>query len=274
MRTAVGLLVFVSIGAGQQPLSVVESAVSDTLNGGQVPDTYEFAPGDIVHVSFQVSGYRLSERGRIELSYMIEAVDCMGNPFEPPHEERLAQAMPVSRTVTRPIRFSVVLPDAPWPGDARFRISVTDVLAGETTHAELPFGVGGIPLDISSGFRVGGLGLYRSEESQERLSDPVFHAGDTVWARFQLAGFERGEKNRFSLGYNVKLIDPRGRVVLSVPQAATETKEPYYPRWQVPGFVSVRLESTIRPGLYSLIIEALDEIGKGSARGEIALRVP
>lgn len=272
MWIAVGFLV-VSFSLMGQPLQIVEGAVSETIDGGAVPETYEFSPGDIVHLSFQVSGFQRSERGEIQLAYVIEAVDCLGYSFELPHGEQVARPMPQSRNVTRPIRFSMVLPNSPWPGDARFRVSLTDVLAGETVRTEFPFAVAGIPPDLSSGFRVAGFGVFSSEAAQQRLVSPVFRAGDTVWSRFSLAGFSRGERNRFSLGYSITLVNAGGRVVLSVPQAASQNEESYYPRWEVPGLINLHLETSIKSGIYTLIIEAVDEIGKSRARAEVPLRV-
>jgi hypothetical protein len=265
-------LLFVA-GAASQELRIVDAVVSETAGGPRVPENRAFEAGQRVHVSFTVSGFKtVADTSNIFLEFRVEPVDRLGVLFDRPFEGRLITS--TERKETRPIRFDFVVPQAPMPGEGMFRIAVTDRVADQVARGEAPFQVASaLPPPVSGEFEISGFRYFSSEYSDGPMERPKFRGGDTVWGRFYLSGFSTVENNRYRLSYGVTLRDKAGRAIFSEQQAVSETRESFYPRTHVPGLISVRLESAIRPGDYLLEIAATDEIGNRRTTRSFALRV-
>jgi hypothetical protein len=271
MRLAVAVLVSLC-GLTAQELIIVEPAVADFPGGLGVPDTKEFEAGQRVYVSFTVGGFRsVAETGNIFLEFLIEPVDSLGVAFDKPFEGRLITT--TRRAESRPIRFDFVIPQAPLPGEGRFRITVHDRVGNQEARTEAPFLVASSLPPQTGGFEVTGFRFFSSEYSEEPIVDPKFRPGETALGRFYLSGFSVAENNRYRLSYGVSLRNKAGRVIFTEQQAVAESRESFYPKTHVPGMISVRLESTIRPGDYLVEIAAADEAGNRKTTSTFPLRV-
>lgn len=265
-------LICLTAALSAQELAITGAAVSDRAAGTPVPQERTFLAGERVYVSFRIAGFRAAgDSSRIFLEYSIEAMDSLGNAFEQAFEGRMITA--TRRTETPPIRYGFELPRAPWPGEGKFRITVRDRIAETTAREEIGFQIGSDLPDKGGAFAVTALRIFSSEYSDQPVTDTAFRPGDSVWCRFVLSGYRMQVNHLYKVSYGVSLRDRSGRVIFSEPDAVSDTKESFYPRWYLPGLASVRLEPGIRPGVYKLSIAATDQIGNQNAAAETTIRV-
>ena len=265
---SLGLVTLPAIG---QELAVVEAVISDIPGGIGVPEDHAFLPGQRVHISFRISGFKLVKEGNLFVEFTIEPVDCLGIAFDKPVSGRILTT--ASAASTRIIRSEVDVPASPWAGEASFRITLRDRVAETEAFASVPFLVRSDMPDPPESLAISGFQTFDSEYSDTPLTEAAFRPGATAWVRFFLAGFRTGENNRYKLSYGVTLKNKAGRIVFTEAQAVSESREAFYPKWYVPGLISVRLEPAIRPGDYTLTITAADDIGQQKVTGEFPIRV-
>lgn len=256
----------------QQPdsvrkLELVDVVVGEFSTSLILPKDFVFVAGMPVFLSFRVSGYEVDpELGYVSLDYSVEIFDAAGKAFEKPIAGRYSRRLPTEETPLLPlIRAKTMVPEYIYPGDATFRVKLTDRRSKHTASAE-----GTIPIrsdlpKTSGAFEILGLKLYRSEIDETEITEPVFKPGEAIWTRFLLASFQWNEGG-YNLRYGLSVLGKDGRVVLSVPDAAAESNRSEYLRSYVPGIASVRLERAARPGMYTLAIVAVDNVAKTEAK--------
>jgi hypothetical protein len=270
-----GLVVLCATPAMSQQLAVEDVTVSDFEGGIGVPLAYRFSTGEKAHLSFRIGGFRRGEaEQKISLSIFIEAVDCDGRVLAAPYsgivERRLGS---VSRNWTPTVRYAVDIPPVPHAGPHSFRIRVKDNLAALETGTEVEFEVQSDYDDPPESFELRRFRFYGSERDERPVPEAIFRAGDSVWGRFLLAGFRTEAGNRYDLRYGVSLRNAAGRTLFDEPNAVSEAKQSFYPKSHVAGVINLALERSIRPGQYSVVISALDAIGKQQIRAEFPFRV-
>ena len=272
MPRLLSFLLLASAVLTAQGLEIVNATISAFAGGNAVPADREFLAGERVHLSFAAKGFKsIADTGNIFLEYVVEPVDCHGVLFDKPLEGRTI--VTTRRAESRPFRVEFSIPQAPRSGEGKFRVTVHDRVGEQVARTEVPFLVASDLADPSGEFEVTAFQYFSSEYSDQPLTNPRFRAGETAWGRFYLSGYRTVESNRYRLSYGVTLREKSGRVVFQEQQAVSESKESFYPRTHVPGLISVRLESTIRPGDYVLEIAAADEIAKAKTVATVPLRV-
>jgi hypothetical protein len=149
------------------------------------------------------------------------------------------------------------------PGTYTVKIHVQDENAeGSAADVEVPFRVAGLETDPAAGLAVYHFRFLRSEREADVVpAGGSCRPGDSVWAKFEMAGYNFGDKNRFDVSYGVTLKDAVGKVLYAKPDAARQTAESVYPTRFVPGAFGVELDPKSAPGTYVLVINAQDAIG-------------
>jgi hypothetical protein len=71
----------------------------------------------------------------------------------------------------------------------------------------------------------------------------------------------------------VAVLSPDGKQMFSQEDAAVEKSQAFYPQPWVPGAFNLSLQSTMRPGTYTLVITAHDGIGKQTTTERAEFRV-
>jgi hypothetical protein len=271
---AVAFALAVAPAAGQQ-LAIEEAAVSDFAGGMGLPEGYEFTAGQKAHLVAKVRGFKLDERRRISLEFTIDAVDCNGVGLAPPISGTIQRKVSErSQNWAPAIQAPVDIPAVPRAGIHAFHVRVTDKVAGQQASLEVPFAVASSFDEPAGTLTVERFRFYESEYAERPMAgDAGFRRGDSVWGRFLLSGFRMETNNRYDLHYSVSLKNAAGRTVFTETKAAAESKESFYPKTHVEGVISVALERSIRPGKYTLVIAASDDIGKQQATAGFAFRV-
>jgi hypothetical protein len=94
-----------------------------------------------------------------------------------------------------------------------------------------------------------------------------------MWARFDIIGFKYGDGNAVDVSYGVTLLAPGGKVLWSQPDAAFDKSQSFYPKRYVPGAMSLNLQPNIRPGEYTMVVTARDQIGNQTCESREVFRI-
>jgi hypothetical protein len=260
--------------AEPKQLSIVKPALRQYEDGPALPAGSSFFTGDLLFYSFQIAGYKVSPEAKIDLHYQIDAVDPDGARLVEPIQHSIETQVSDEDKGWLPIvRESVPLPPLALGGVYRIRVMVEDKLSGQTAKTEIEVPVRGRHVEPSQTVVARNFRFERSEEDRDAILDPVYHPGDTVWAHFEIIGFRYGEKNRIHVEYGVALTDALGKALFSLPQAAVEKDESFYPKRYLPGALSLNLAKDIRPGEYTVVLTLRDEVGKQIQESRQAFRV-
>jgi len=244
-------------------LGIVKSALHQYEDGPALSPDYLFGPGEMVFLSFQVQGYKASPENRIELECRIEAVDSAGTLLaEPFQREVKAELLPEDKDWMPTVRHSVPVPPLGDPGTYRILVVARDVLAGAETKAEIPFRASGRQVAPSDTLVVRNFRFLRSEQDRAPLPVAAYRPGDTLWARFEIRGYKYGEKNAVHVEYGLEVLGPTGKSLYQEPQAAVEQSSAFYPKRYLPGTLSLNLQSSARPGDYTIVLRVRDLIGE------------
>ena len=104
--------------------------------------------------------------------------------------------------------------------------------------------------------------FYRGEEDTQPVEKAAYRGGDAVWARFDIIGFQYGEKNRIDVSYVAMVISPGGKVLWTQPEPAVEQSESFYPKRYVAASFAINLLPKTTPGEYAIAVIVKDAVGK------------
>jgi hypothetical protein len=245
-----------------RPLAVVNAALHQFEDGPSLSPAFTFQAGDTVFVSFQVSGYRVSEQDRTRLSYFIEARDARDLLLAPPVSRKIeAELAEEDKNWMPKARYEVLVPPLADSGRYRIRIRLKDELSGSEASQDLEFAVRGFPVEPSPTLVVRNFRFLRSEEDEKPLAVAAYRPGDAVWARFEITGYKLADKNRLDVAYGVSLLRASGEVLFAAPEAASDAEDSFYPKRYVPGSLSLNLDRDIAPGEYTIVVAVRDRVG-------------
>jgi hypothetical protein len=256
-------------------LTIVDARVESSEDAPAVSPGYEFLPGDFVYFQFDVAGFKVngSEYNgprTIFLTYAIEARDSHGTLLAPAEKGSIQEEVTQQdKDWTPKRRASFLLPSYVAYQECRVSLTVNDLLAKTTAHQEFPFTLAGRKIEPASSPAIQNIRFLRTSEDGEGLQVVAYRPGDTIWARFDMTGFQLGPRNLVQLSYDVTVRRPDGRVIFHRENAARQKLEGlFYPPEVVPGVLSVTTTPDLRPGEYTFIILLKDEIGKKTAQVE------
>jgi len=229
-------------------------------DGPAISPSYEYRSGELLYLSFRIAGFR-AVKDRIDLRWTLYATDPDGRLLEPPANGAVQVELAYEDKNWLPrVQYTLALPGQLPPGEYRIKIRVADELAQASAEHDVPFRVGGKPFPGVSAFSVLNLAFYTDEASPEPMADPVYRAGQTLVARFQVAGFTVGDKNRFSVSYGLKVLNSQGDVLFVQEEAAGDEGEPFYPRRLLNGTLTLGITEGVQPGEYVLAVAVLDKL--------------
>src|SRR5689334_14110336 len=64
--------------AAPSPFSILKPVLSDMEDGPAVPPSFTFVPGQFIFLSYEITGYKVSDEQKIHLSYKTDAFDPKG----------------------------------------------------------------------------------------------------------------------------------------------------------------------------------------------------
>jgi hypothetical protein len=158
-------------------------------------------------------------------------------------------------------------------GTYHIPVKVHDEVAGTEATVELEFRVRGHEVEPSDKLIARNFELLRSEEDKVPFDPAIYHPGDTLWARFDITGFQFGEKNRFSVDYGLAIVNAAGEQMFAQLVAAEDSSESFYPQRYVPGVLSLNLDKNVPQGSYTLVVIVHDKVGNQKMETRAKFRV-
>ncbi len=238
-----------------------------------IPANYSYYGGELLYVSFKVSGFKpLKEQ--VEIRWQIIATDQDGLLLVPLINGVVKEELNVNDKEWLPrVQQTIPLPPQIPPGMAKLKLIANDEHGKTTAEKTVEFRVGGRPLPKVEGFSLLDLGFYESDTALSPMRDVVYRAGQALWARFQMAGFKLGDKNRFDVTYGLEIRTAEGKPLYQKPEAASDSAEPFYPRRLLNGGVTLDITPGVIPGEYVLVVKAKDRVGGTEAEATARFRV-
>lgn len=249
-------------------LTIVDAGVENAEDAPFVPASYVFLPGDYVYSIFAATGFRItgdaySKSRQMKLEYTFEILDAHDVPLAPAQTGVIADEISAEDKHWMPRRrASFLLPSYVAAGVYHVRISISDPISKENATRDFPFRIGGLALQPSPSLTVQNFRFLRSDADGPGIDPPAYRAGDTVWARFDITGFQLGPGNTAELRYGVTVLRPNGAPIFSQPDATGEKLKEFYPPQFIPGMLSVTTTPGLPHGEYTMVVELHDHIGK------------
>ena len=256
------------------PLRIIHIGIHQIEDGPAVGDRVKFVPGETVYVSFDVENYAQTKEQSVAISWVVDASDPKGIPIIPPAPgKKQANLQPEDKNWMPRIRQSLMVPSPAPGGDYSVHIKVTDETSKETAAADTKFTVSGPDLPPVKALEIRSFGFYRTEDAPQPLESPAYSSGDSMFARFQIAGFKYGPQNAIEVTFGISIIGPAGNVLYTQDPAVEEKSASFYPRPYVDSNMSLALQPGTKTGEYTLVITARDKVGKQTVEARKPFRV-
>jgi hypothetical protein len=251
------------LSAAGPALEVVRPLVSQSDGGTPLPPGFTHVPGETLFFTFEMTGYQKSPEEKIQLNYTVDAFDPRGvRIVETVTNSIAAELTPQDKEWRPKVRLEIALPPLADSGTYKIAVHVTDEIAHTAADKAVAVEVRGHEVAPSDSLAIRNFRFFRGEDDHEALAQPTYRPGDPVWARFDITGYRFGPKNAIDVAYGIAIVTAAGRTLWSQPEAAVERADSFYPKRYVPGTMSINLQSTIRPGVYTIRVQAKDAIGQ------------
>jgi hypothetical protein len=263
---AAWLVLLSGTSPGQAPAALsIDGLVLSATDGGEAV-ARPFASGETIFVRFTVSGARaakVDDEGdpRVRLRYSVSLRDAAGLALaKAVAGDVVADLAPQDKQWKPRVYAELELPVGLVRGQAKLSIELEDQVANAKTarQAEIPLAGPVVTEDAALG--AVSFGFYRQEDAPEPVITPSYRPGDTVWARFSIVGFARGEGNRYDVAYGLDALNSLGVSLFRQEIAAEQTGESAYPRRYLPSVLSLQLGKDLAPGAYRIQLLLHDRI--------------
>ena len=247
----------------ERKLAVVGAVFAQIDDGPPTAVDDQFVPGETLFFRCQVEGYKRSEDNDMQLEYEVRAEDARGVLLLLPEKGMLKTKLSQEDKNWLPkIRYTVVVPPLAESGEYRVTVTIKDDLAGTAAESQAKFQVQGRDVAPSDTLAVRNFRFFRGENDEKPLEVPAYRPGDSLWARFDMTGYEIGEKNVFDIGYGLVVLRSDGTVAYSQPEAANSKDAPFYPQRYQPGELSLNMPKDIAKGEYTIVLTVRDNVGQ------------
>jgi len=259
-----------ALGANVQgDLRIAFVSFSRFEGGPPMPNPVAFDPGDPVVFRARLAGFRVSEvefqRFRVLISYEIAAFDFRGIPIGELRKDIINEPVETEDKDWLPmVEHRFFLPPLAEFGDYELRLKLRDEVSQRQEVFTFRYRVNGKQLPPLNSLSILNFGFYRGADDASPLPAGVYRAGNTLWAKFDLAGFRMAAQNRYHVACDVQVRDAQGAVLFEQPNALDEQSTPEYPRRYVPGVFSLRIQPGTKKAEYALAIIARDLLGQGA----------
>jgi len=274
LACVVGLSSSAVLMAQTKPLSLDTVSLNQYDGGPAVTENYVWRPGEILSLTFLISNYKGGAGEKLDLTYEIDALDPNNIKLMPTVTGTVnAELAPEDKEWRPKVRGTVPLPPLADTGDYRLIITARDKLAGTEARKEIPFHVRGRSVEPSDQLVVRNFRFLKTEEDKDPLTAANYRPGDAVWARFDITGYKLAEKNRVDVEYGLAVLKPTGETIYTVPNAAEERSESFYPKRYVLGVLNLNTRPDTKPGEYTVLLTVKDNVSGQTNESRHAFRV-
>ena len=260
-------------GEPEEPgLELVNLDLLDTRDGFAIPLESRYVPGETIHLYFQIRGYRVGDADRVHLRYELEALGPAGRLFYWDDEGEFdVELAPQDKNWMPVVRYSPRIPHHAGGGTYSIGIVVEDVLAGTVVETAVPIEVDGTRLGSADELTVRHF-HFSKKENGDRLVDPVFNAGDEIWAAFFITGYQMREDNSFEVESDAFVVNGFGERMFAF-QSVGGQGRPFYPRLWLPARIRLDLDEDMPPGDYEVVLNVRDGVAGADATRRYGFRV-
>lgn len=235
----------------------------DSQDGYAIPSDSHYLPGETIFVYLQVKGYTVSKDYAMKIEYRLEAFDPEGNRFYGSEGGKFdTELAPQDDDWLPVVRYSPKIPQHAGGGIYEIKIEVTDLLSESVIRATVPIIVDGSRVETSDQLTIRNYGFAKADGGV-KLEEPLYRAGDEIWADFYITGYKTREDNTFDVESDVQVVNAKGDTMFEF-DSRGEKGSPFYPRLWLPAKFRLDLEKTIPVGRYTVIINIHDSIGASS----------
>jgi hypothetical protein len=279
MKPPIRVLPFVltlalSAAAPPKSFKIVDAGIHQTEDGPLVEKGAAFVPGEVIFFSCRLDGYQVSAAQKVAIQYEFSAVDPAGVPVVEPVKAKIDTELALEDKEWKPkIRQSVLVPPLAESGIYKMRFSAKDEVSGAVVLTEAAFEVHSHAVEPSATLVVRNFRFYRTEDDAEPLKLAAYRPGDTIWARFDITGYQLGAGNQRDVAYILSVSGPGGRVLLAPREPTVDKGSSFYPMKYVPCVISLNLQPNIRAEEYTIAVTALDRIGNQTYESKQTFRV-
>jgi hypothetical protein len=250
------------LGAAPDALQIVNPVLSRSDDGVGEPAGSQHIGGDTLFFSCRIAHFAKSPEQRVRLAYSVQAFDPKGVPLMEVYKNEIAEEVaPQDKEWLPKISTEIAIPPAVPTGAYKITVNVEDAVARTTASLDVPFQVRGRAVPPTDKLTVQNLRYYRGEDDTKPLDKPVYKAGNALWVRFDVTGFQYGPNNRVDLSYVFSVLDAAGTALFTSPDPVVDQGESFYPRPYVSGAFSITVQSAVKPGAYAIGIKATDGVG-------------
>jgi hypothetical protein len=259
-------------------LSVERIALHQFEDGPLLGPAHVFLPGESIFFSCRLTGYQTAvsgdEQHSVKLSWRVQISDPSGTPLAPDAAGRIAEPVfSQDKNWIPKFAHSFVVPPFAPGGTYHIKVQAKDEVAGSEIDSGLDFQVRGHPVEPSTTLVGRNLHFLHSEADGPPLDPVIYHPGEMLWARFDITGYQHGDKNRYSVEYGLAILRESGEQVFAQPGAAADTNESFYPQRYVPGALSLSLAPEVPEGTYTLLVTIADKVGNQTAETRGTFRI-
>lgn len=255
----------------ESALAIIGGVVQSSEDSLPVGQEYRFLPGDYLHFTFGIAGFQIdSEKEgqvrKIALTYEVTPEDSKGVPLTPVVNGSIeTELSPEDKNWTPKRRTSFLLPAFVAAGEYKIHVSVKDLVAKTEVSQRFPFHIGGVAVIPSTTIAASDFHFFRREDDREPLEVAAYAPGDTVYAKFNMTGFQVTQhKNDYHVAYGVAVLRPTGKPYFEQSVAADLQADSFYPAQYLPGELALTTSKDATKGAYVIVLTVRDLIGNQS----------
>lgn len=242
----------------QPKLQIVQPAFHQFDGGPALRGGVEYRSTETLFFTAKISGFQKSPKATISLEWTLQTFDDKNVPLAPAETKPIQVELAEEDKDWQPlIRYQTELPQTATCSSCKLKLTVRDKLANAEVAVQAPFAILGIRVDPAESVTIRNFRFTRSESDSTPLAVPAYRPGDELWGRFEITGYQYGEKNRVQVEYGLSVFRPSGKLLYEEPKAATADEASFYPRRYLPGVLNLKLDK-LPPGEYPIVIEVRD----------------
>jgi hypothetical protein len=269
--------IFSALTICAQPKLAVDPTLHQFEDGPILAADYQFVPGETAYFRCLITGYRTLKKDdlqSVKLTWQLRMLDASGVPIEKDQSGVIEEGvLPQDKDWKPKLLSSFIVPGFAPTGTYHVTVKVKDEIAAAEVSFDLTFRVHGRTVEPSETLVTRDFIFVRAEDDQVPMRPAVYHPGDKLWAKFDITGYKFAAKNAFSVDYGLAILNESGAQVFAQPDAASESKESFYPQRYVPGGLSLSLDPNVPKASYTLVVTVRDKIGNQTWETKQAFRV-
>lgn len=274
MKAILLLAVLPALAAAAPTFAVTKPVLAQSDGGDGLPAEFKHIAGETIFFSCNLSGFTKSPEEQINLTYSVQAFDPKGVPVAEIYKgEAKEEVGPQDKNWEPKVETQIVLPDLLLPGTYKILVKAEDLLAKTSAELSVPFTVTGLNVTPNATLVAKNFRWYHTEEEEKPMSQPVYHAGDTMFMKFDMVGYKYGEGNKVDVSFVPSLVLETGKVIWTQPDPAVEQSESFYPKPYITGEFGISLNKDFKPGTYTMAVAIKDAIGKQNYQGTFKFTV-